>query len=275
MNYNTLPSAKLLNEIEKRLTLTTKISGNIAWFTDESRLNPSQPIVTTIYKWFNEKCGAQSTFDSASASLKGIAGWKTTSTDESAAILEGLESVKGLRDSKSIVASRNQCLSSRPLNADYLGSLTKAIQQVLSFFPLTLGTKFGCLMRDELKLTEAHNGIIRVGKPLTVNNTKAREIKFDPSYLKEVDPEGHVLKLIRDVTFTGNNIGKKADDFLSPLLAPCPLDVYQLTASYAVQRRVDDGADWNVIAEEMGLRGVDNLKARIKRYAIANGLNLN
>ena len=270
---NTVPSEQLLSLIRQHYTETSLTTGHISWFLGDAEEDRSVTIVELVMNHItSEDVGTTNTFDKVVRALKAISNLKNISAEEAQALKEAITLALPFRAEKEGPKERDAVLTKRADIIPYIQSLETTSQKVIAYLILTTGVKTGCLLRDENKLKKVSEGLITVGKRLNSSQTQSRVVKFDPSYINVLDPEGEHVEILANTVFSADDAGLVALSDLSPILNGTPLTVSQLRASYALHRFFEDGAEWATIAQELGVSDWKTLKGRMMRYAAANNL---
>ena len=271
---NTKPSEQLLHHIEAHYTATSLAKCHIKWFITNARAKPHATIVELVLDHVtSDEVLAASTFDRTIASLRGIARLKGATSDEVAAIKEGVALALPFREGKVGPKPRDAVIESKDDIKEYCNSLETATQRMLSYLSLTTGVKASDLLRDEYRLKKVREGVISVGKRTTAAQARSRVITFDPSYINEtLDPLGEHLQILSNTFYKADNVGVVSGYAISDVLTGGALGFNQLRASYAIHQ-IQDGVTWKELAEKLGV-GVANVKTLVTRYARANNIDL-
>lgn len=272
MYYHVKASEELVELIKERFT-EAELSMNLKWFTSAASLPDAQSIVEIVMQHLTgESVQKTQTFDNSIWKLKRISNWNI-SHDESQALKEAINLAGPFRDQKDGPTPRRQILMPDQGIEDYINSLTTQSEKILSILGLCSGCVPNEYLRDQYGLFKAHQGLIRVGKKLNSGTSRSRWVRFKPDLLEKYDPDREVIGILRNKIFTRDNAAMIAANELTPILADAPLNFYQLRASFAIRRHVNDGADWQTIADELGIQR-KHLINTVKKYAVPNNLEL-
>lgn len=267
-------SQQFIDLLKSKITLTTRMTGNINWLIKTFEDNPDNPplVVQTCMDYLtSDNVQTTNTFDRVISFVRLCSNWDETSEDIRKAFREVLVIAEPFREEKEGPKKRSAVLRSSDFK-DYVRSLDAAIPKVLTIIGFMTGAKPNCLMRDKHKLSKIHEGLIDVEKSSEPKHSQARLIEFDPSFIHEVDPQGEISALMSDVVFSKSDSGLVARDVIGKWLDNTAFDFYQLRASCAIRMRLDEGLNWKQIANKLGVKNASTLRERVLAYAAMNGI---
>lgn len=172
-----------------------------------------------------------------------------------AAVFEFFSSVaKELAEERGILKRPRAYLTPEQLKVFILARET-SIEKVLAFLFGKVGLSKSCIIREVHGLSRLHEGVLEIGKRLSSNVPDTRSIELkqeDLDLLKEIDPDGDCINILKDVVLKPGGYGLQSGQILDSYCASWDLSPQDLRNIH--KRHLEElGLDAETRSERLGI----------------------